>query len=476
MLSQKTCKGSILIVDDNPTNLEVLSDTLTAAGFQVAVALDGETALEQVQYYQADLIILDVMMPGIDGFETCKRLKANPLTRDIPIIFATALSDTTNKVTGLSVGAVDYVTKPFQCEEVLARIQIHLKLRNLDKILETQNLLLKQEIQQRKIAESLLQKLNQELEQRVSYRTIELSEALQKLEQTQVQLVHNEKMSSLGRLVAGVAHEINNPVNFIYGNLNYAMEYNQCLLTLLELCQENFSSLPSEIQLYLKKVDFDYLKQDMPKLLSSMRIGTERICEIVLSLRKFSRLDEADKKIVDIHEGIESTLLILQEQLKGRANHPEIRVIKEYGELPLIECYVGQLNQVFMNLLTNAIDALDEQNSRPYLVNNAEPATIQIRTQRVHQDWVKICIADNGSGIPADLQPKVFDPFFTTKPVGKGTGLGLSISHQIIVEKHQGQLLCHSELGKGTEFVINLPCKIKHDHQQKQNLEILQTI
>ncbi|MBW4645648.1 MAG: hybrid sensor histidine kinase/response regulator [Goleter apudmare HA4340-LM2] len=476
MLSRKNYNGSILIVDDNPTNLEVLSDTLTVAGFQVAVALDGETALEQVKYYQAELIILDVMMPGIDGFETCKRLKANPLTRDIPIIFATALSDTTHKVTGLSIGAVDYITKPFQCEEVLARIKIHLKLRNLDKVLETQNLLLKQEIQQRKTAENLLQKLNHELEQRVHNRTVELSQALQKLEQTQVQLVHNEKMSSLGRLVAGIAHEINNPVNFIYGNLQYAMEYNQNLLTLLELCQKNFSSLPSEIKFFLEKVDFDYLKQDLPKLLSSMEVGAERICQIVLSLRNFSRLNEADKKTIDIHEGIESTLLILQERLKGRVEQPEIQVIKEYGELPPVECYVGQLNQVFMNLLANAIDALEEQNSQLLLRNKKEHPTIWIKTEKQHQDWVKICITDNGIGIKADLQSKIFDPFFTTKPVGKGTGLGLSISHKIIVEKHQGQLICCSEIGKGTEFVINLPCKIKHDNQQDKKTEILQII
>ncbi|MCC5632706.1 response regulator [Nostoc sphaeroides CHAB 2801] len=472
MLSEKKNKGAILIVDDNPTNLEVLSDTLIADGFQVAVALDGETALEQLKYYRADLIILDIMMPGINGFETCKRLQANPLTCDIPVIFATALSDVNYKVTGLSLGAVDYITKPFQCEEVLARIQIHLKLHKMDKVLKKQNLLLKQEILQRQAAEKLLRKLNNELERRVHNRTVKLSEALQKLEQTQVQLVHSEKMSSLGRLVAGIAHEINNPMNFIYANLSYTKEYSQNLLTLLELCQKNLTSLPSEIQHYLKKIDFEYLQEDLPNILTSMEVGAERISQIVLSLRNFSRLDEADKKFVDIHEGIESTLLILQERLKGRADHQEIRVIREYGELLWIECYASHLNQVFMNLLVNAIDALSEQNSQSFLINKIEPATIWIRTEISHQDWVTISISDNGGGIPADVQSKIFDPFFTTKPVGKGTGLGLAISYQIIVEKHQGQLICCSETGKRTEFIIKLPCKIA-SHQKSQVLELL---
>lgn len=458
MFSKKNSNGAILIVDDNPTNLEVLSDTLTADGFQVAVAIDGETALEQLKYYQAELIILDIMMPGLDGFETCKRLQSNPLTCDIPVIFATALSDVNNKLTGLSLGAVDYITKPFQCEEVLARIQIQLKLRKLDKVLKEQNLLLKQEILQRQAAENLLKKLNQELEKRVYNRTIELSKTLQKLEQTQVQLVHNEKMSSLGRLVAGIAHEINNPINFIYANLHYAMEHSQNLFTLLELCQKNMTSLPGEIQHYFKEVDFEYLQEDLPKILSSMEVGSERISQIVRSLRNFSRLDEAHKKSVNIHEGIESTLLILQERLKGRADHQKIQVIRAYGELPLVECYASHLNQVFMNLLINAIDALDEQNSAPLLINKLEPPTIWIRTEISHQNWVTISISDNGSGIPTDIQSKIFDPFFTTKPVGKGTGLGLSISYQIIVEKHHGQLSCYSEIGKRTEFVINIPC------------------
>lgn len=459
--SGKSHNGAILIVDDNPTNLEVLSDTLTAAGFQVGVALDGETALEQVQYYDAELIILDVMMPGIDGFETCKRLKANPLTADIPVIFSTALSDPTNKVTGLSLGAVDYITKPFQHEEVLARIQLHLKLRNLDKNLKEQNFLLQQEVKQRQIAEDLLKNLNEELEQRVHDRTFELSQALQKLEQTQVQLIHNEKMSSLGRLVAGVAHEINNPVNFISGNLNHAKAYNEELLTLLRLCQKNWTSLPSEIQHYLKGIDPEYLQEDLPKLLSSMKTGAERISKIVISLRNFSRLDEAQKKIVNIHKGIESTLLILQEQLKGKTDTFNIRVIREYGQLPPIECYASQLNQVFMNLLANAIDAMDEQNYLSLPQNKVSHPTIWIRTEVLQQDWVTIKISDNGPGIPTDVQSKIFDPFFTTKAVGKGTGLGLSISHQIIVQKHQGQLSCSSEIGKGTEFTIKLPHKVR---------------
>lgn len=474
-MSSQLSYDSILIVDDNPTNLEVLSETLTNSGFQVAVALDGETALEQVKYHQPELIILDVMMPGIDGFETCKRLKANPFTSEIPVIFTTALSDTANKVTGLSLGAVDYITKPFQCEEVLARIKIHLKLRNMDRTLEKQNQLLKQEIAQRKAAESLLQKLNQELERRVQNRTRELSEALQKLELAQVQLIHNEKMSSLGRLVAGVAHEINNPVNFIHGNLNPATEYTQDLLKLVELCQENTNKLPLSIQDYFEETDFHFIKKDLPKLLSSMKVGTERIRNIVLSLRNFSRLDQAEKKYVDIHEGIESTLLILQERLKCKPNRSAIQIIKKYEELPLLECYPSQLNQVFMNLLSNAIDALDEQNRQSLPDQETEIATIWIITERSDQDWVKIRIRDNGPGIPEKIRSKVFDPFFTTKPVGKGTGLGLSISYQIVVETHSGELVCRSQVSKGTEFVIKLPYKLDGDHKKCVLFNTMQT-
>ncbi|MBL1176494.1 MAG: hybrid sensor histidine kinase/response regulator [Pantanalinema sp. GBBB05] len=450
--------GVVLVVDDNPTNLEVLSNALSHFGYETAVAVDGESAIEQINYYPPDLILLDVMMPGIDGFETCQRLKANPATQDIPIIFMTALSDSSDKVRGLTLGAVDYITKPFQQEEVLARVKLHLKLRYLARTLEQQNTLLKQEVTERTIAEQALQQLTQELEQRVEDRTAELSQALHNLQQAQIQLIQSEKLSSLGQLVAGVAHEINNPVNFIYGNLMHISEYSENLLKFAHLFQQHYPQPVSALQEQMDEMDVEFLLEDMPKLVGSMKLGVERIRQIVLSLRNFSRLDEAEFKAVDIHEGIDSTLLILHNRLKARPDHPEIQIIKEYGELPLIECYAGQLNQVFMNLLSNAIDALESYDSqRSPEAARAKPSQIVIHTEITEEQLVSIKIRDNGAGIPEAVRNRLFDPFFTTKPIGKGTGLGLSISHQIITEKHHGEIGCVSELGHGAEFWIKLP-------------------
>ncbi|MEB3338657.1 MAG: GAF domain-containing protein, partial [Leptolyngbyaceae bacterium] len=284
----------------------------------------------------------------------------------------------------------------------------------------------------------------------------QLIETVHKLKETQAQLVQTEKMSSLGQMVAGIAHEINNPVNFIAGNLTYANNYLQDLLSLVKLYQECYPNPVPAIQERTEEIDLEFLIEDLSKLLSSMQIGTERIRQIVLSLRNFSRLDEADKKPVNIHEGIDSTLLILQSRLKAQPNQAEIQIIKQYGELPVVECYAGQLNQVFMNILSNAIDALED---RP------APRTITITTEILQEksptrQHILIRIRDNGSGMPESVRQKLFDPFFTTKPVGKGTGLGLSISYQIVVEKHGGLLKCLSEPGQGSEFWIQIPVAI----------------
>ncbi|QLE48116.1 amino acid permease [Nostoc sp. C057] len=282
------------------------------------------------------------------------------------------------------------------------------------------------------------------------------------------QLVHSEKMSSLGQLVAGVAHEINNPINFIYGNVSYANQYIQDLLRLLQLYQQNYPNPVTEIQKETEAIDLDFVIADLPNLLTSMTVGAERITEIVLSLRNFSRLDETEMKAVNIHEGIDNTLLILEHRLKAKSNSLTIDIIKEYGDLPLVECYAGQLNQVFMNLLANAIDALEEAvENGEWKVKKSALSTPQIKihtqlnTQLNSENQVVISIADNGTGIPENIQKHLFEPFFTTKPVGKGTGLGLSISYQIITQKHLGQLQCISTQGQGTEFVVLIPLNQK---------------
>lgn len=288
----------------------------------------------------------------------------------------------------------------------------------------------------------------------------ELEETLRELRRTQTQLIQTEKMSSLGQLVAGVAHEINNPVNFIYGNLNHADNYLRDVLGLLELYQIHYPQPVPEITEEMDAIDLTFLLEDLPKLFTSMQTGADRIREIVISLRTFSRMDESEKKSVDIHAGIESTLTILQSRLKAKSDRPAIEVIREYADLPKIECYAGQLNQVFMNILSNALDALEECD-RTNEEAQDRLSTIRIRTQLTDNQKLEISIADNGSGIPEEIQQRLFDPFFTTKEIGKGTGLGLSISYQIVTEKHGGTLECISTLGQGTEFLITIPSKIK---------------
>ncbi|MEH1983635.1 MAG: ATP-binding protein [Nostoc sp.] len=279
-----------------------------------------------------------------------------------------------------------------------------------------------------------------------------LEATLKELKETQSQLVQIEKMSSLGQMVAGIAHEINNPISFIYGNLFPLSNYINNLMQLLQLYQHSYPESNREINQLIEEIDFDYLQQDLPKLIDSLEVGSKRIQEIVLSLRNFSRLDQAECKLADIHVGIDSTLMILNHRLKSQPGRGEIVVIKEYAYLPLIECYPGQLNQVFMNIISNAIDALEES-----IEKNPIPPQIQIRTQQISPETITIHIRDNALGILEIQLAKIFDPFFTTKPIGKGTGLGLSISYQIITEKHNGRLECLSTPGKGTEFIIQIP-------------------
>jgi len=405
---------TILIVDDNFNNLSVMCDFLSDRGYQVAIAQSGQDALETVSLIGPDIILLDVMMPGIDGFETCQQLKNNPNTQNIPVLFMTALSNTENQIKGLTLGAVDYITKPVKQEEALARIKVHLALRK-----------------------------------------------------AQIALIQKEKMAALGQMVAGAAHEINNPINFIHANLQPATEYADSLFGLIALYKKH-TTPPAEVQDFAEEIDLPFIQKDFASILSSMQAGTERIRKIIQSLRTFSRLDESEQKQVDLNECLESTLLILKSRLEKSTlagkTRPAINVVKAYGTLPPIECYPGKLNQVFMNLITNAIEAIDNK----FIGLAAKGEYLEEPTLRISTDFCKtartkqaiIQIADNGTGIPKESQQKIFDQFFTTKPVGKGTGLGLTISHTIVTQDHQGVLNFHSQAGKGTEFTIALPSSL----------------
>ncbi|EDX76863.1 PAS fold family [Coleofasciculus chthonoplastes PCC 7420] len=742
----------ILLIDDRVENLKPISDCLQNTGYEVRIAKSGIKGLKLLEQLTPDLIILDVIMPEMDGFETCRHLKTWEKTKDIPVIFMTAAMDTSNseaKVKGLSLGAVDYITKPIQVDEVLARIKTHLHLRFLTLQLQQQNIRLQQEIRDRQQAEAALaaqtrrlalrsdiglalsqetelsamlfrctqalvehldikfaqiwtlnsqdnilelqasaglythtdgthaqvsvgdsiigyiasqrqpylsndiandpnisdpewarregtvsfagypliveaelvgvmvlfsrhpfsqttldtlasitneiavgierQQLEQalqesqrwlkaineanpniiyvhdwverrnvytnreiyeilgytpaeiqdmgnqvlsmlmhpddldiiwdhqrrikyaqigdvfELEYRMRHKNGEwrwlfsqetvfkqntdgttrqtlgaaidisdrkqielalrqsetrerqkaqaLQATLKKLKRTQAQLIQTEKMSSLGRIVGGIAHEINNPANFIYGNITYARAYFQDLLKLVQLYQKTYPEPTAEIHQLSKEIDLEFLVEDWHKLIQSMEIGIVRIEKIVRSLKSFAKLDEAHLKPVDIHECIDNTLFILQSRLRSEGNRPEIKVIKHYGQLPPVTCYASLLNQVFFNLFDNAIEALDYQPVTRSITIKTELST----PNSTLPQSIIIQIKDNGIGMSDKVRQHIFEPFFTTKPVGKGTGLGLAVSHQIVVEKHKGEISCSSALGQGSEFIIKIP-------------------
>ncbi|MEG4319679.1 MULTISPECIES: response regulator [unclassified Microcoleus] len=529
-------KGNILIVDDLLENLQLLSDAILKLGYTVRSVTSGRMALKTVKVKRPDVILLDIKMPEMDGYEVCRTLKADADFRQIPVIFISALDDVLDKVTAFDVGGIDYITKPFQIEEVVARLENQLTIQRQQRLLEQENIKRREAeevlYQSRALLASVLnssldgiaamqavrntetgeiedfrclvvnpviarafQRSREEmigklvltkilnsvdpelfnrfvnivetgeiLEQDFYYESGEscwfhvvavklgdgfsvtirditarkqaefelqqqaknLALTLRELKRTQAQLIQSEKMSSIGNLVAGVAHEINNPVNFIHGNLIPATEYFKDLLYLVNLYQQHFPNPPTEIKVEIDAINLDFLQKDLIKLLNSMRIGTDRIQGIVQSLRNFSRHDESELKRVDIHQGIDSTLMMLKSRLKGTAEYPEIIVIKDYARLPKIQCYSGQLNQVFMNLLDNAIDSICTKSI-------GTQGEIKIRTKLMNKNKISIQILDNGVGVSEELQSQLFDPFFTTKPVGKGTGLGLFISHKIVV-------------------------------------------
>jgi signal transduction histidine kinase len=414
--------ADILIVDDTLDNIRFLSTLLVEQGYNVRKALNGQMALTAVKTVLPDLILLDINMPEMNGYDVCKRLKENQETCRVPVIFLSALDDVLDKVKAFQIGGVDYITKPFQFEEVLVRIQTQLTIRSLQAQLQQQNL--------------------------------ELQDALGNLKKAQAELVHKEKMFGLGQLVAGVAHEINNPVSFISGNLNPAREYVQHLLKIIQLYQQEYPNPTPTIQTAIEEIDLDFILADLQNLIGSMQTGVDRIRALILALRIFSRLDESKIKVVDIHEGIDSTLLLTQHRLRSEGERPEIQVQKNYGELPPIACYASQLNQVFLNLLHNAIDAIEVKTNRNIDLSYQPQIWITTATNDSH---LLVRIRDNGIGITEAIQSHLFEPFFTTKPVGKGAGLGLSTSYQIVVEKHRGTLTVQSVPGEGAEFTVAIP-------------------
>ncbi|MBD2742814.1 response regulator [Coleofasciculus sp. FACHB-1120] len=586
-------KGDILIVDDTPENLRVLSTMLANQGYQVRKAINGHLALTAASMSPPDLILLDILMPDMDGYEVCSKLKSSEKTSEIPVVFISALAEAIDKVKAFEVGGVDYITKPFQLEEVLVRVGNHLNQKRLYKQLTEQNTLLQQHIESRRRAEveirlllaatqaisrsedfhSALEAILRLICQAIGWdfgeswipsessRVLECSwgwyastqslkafrQASKKftfaadiglagriwaskqpewiedvsIEQNQIflrsqiasevglkacfgvpilvnnqvlavliffkkakhkeqprlielvnavatqlgsliqrkaleqELTLNEKMVSLGQLVAGIAHELNNPVSFIYGNLTYANQYIQDLIQLIKVYQEEYVNPTPKLQEIIEDIELDFLKNDIVNLMDAMHRGAERIQQLVLSLRNFSRLDEAQFKPVNIHEGIENTLVILQHRLKETEDRPAIEIIKEYDDLPPIACYASQLNQVFFHLLSNAIDALEKQENKEE--KPIPTPQIRISTELTVANTVRIQIADNGPGIEESARSRLFDPFFTTKPVGSGTGLGLSISYQIVVQKHGGKLTCCSSPGQGADFAIEIP-------------------
>jgi two-component system NtrC family sensor kinase len=421
---------TILVVDDTPANIGVLVDFLEENHLRVVVAQDGEEALERCRLVQPDLVLLDVMMPGIDGFETCRRLKQDASTAPIPVIFMTALTDTDSVVAAFDAGGVDYVTKPIQISEVLARIQTHLALRAMHAQLSAQNGLLQEEMAVRMAAQESLLLVGEAQKALIG-----------ELQQANDRLLQAEKMASIGQLAAGVAHEINNPIGFVNSNMGTLQNYVTTLFDVMEGYQQAAHGAPpvaARIAELKEAGEVDFIREDFLALMSESREGLQRVKEIVQSLKDFSHVETTDAAPADLHRGLDSTLNIVNNEIKYKAN-----VVKEYGNLPLVVCAGPQLNQVFMNLLMNAAQAMDTM------------GTITIRTG-CSGEWVWIEFTDTGSGMAPATLNRIFEPFYTTKAIGSGTGLGLSVSYGI-VKRHGGRIEVDSTLGVGSKFTVHLP-------------------
>ena len=415
--------GTIMVVDDKPSNLQLLGRILKEKGYQVRIFPKGDLAVKSAISDPPDLILLDITMPGLDGYEVCRLLKENSSTRDLPVVFISALSETSDKIKAFQSGGVDFITKPFQVEEVHARVEIHLTLKRIKAALEEKNRVLEQ--------------------------------ALDELKTAQQFLVQSEKMAALGVLVAGIAHEINNPVNFIKASavgLDHDIKDLHRLLSMHDHCEKTCTVHQCRDPLLQLKQEIDYsvLVKEIPDMVSNIMEGVRRTEEIVDSLRVYSRMDSAARETSDVHNLINSALAILKNRY-----HNKVVILREFQTLPFISVHPAKMIQVFINVISNALDALDSFDG----TSNGESPRITIRTCPFTRNGIRfamIQITDNGPGIPDSIVSQIFDPFFTTKDVGKGTGLGLSISYGIIKE-HQGSIEFTNEATKGATFSILLP-------------------
>jgi len=418
--------GDILIVDDKFENIRFLSDFLSEQNYLVRKAISGHSALIAAKTLPPDLILLDVNMPGMGGYEVCQHLKSDPQTNSIPVIFLSAGSDVNDKVQAFQAGGIDYVTKPFQLEEILVRVKTQLTLQQLRKELEQRN--------------------------------AQIESTLITLKNTQAELIQKEKLVNANRITAGIAHEINNPLSFIICNLEPVTEYSQSLINLVKLYQAAFPSPTPEIRDYLDQIELEFLVPDLTNIISSIANGAERIRSVVRALYIFSGLDESGIKPINVSECIESVLLILSYRLVLQDGTVSITVLKTYDNLPTFSGYANLFNQSLFNLLQNSLDALELKIKSIDLISD-ESFTPTIWITTYVSDDRKICISikDNGIGVPKENRPHLFEPFFTTKSIGKGVGLGLFTSQQIINEIHRGDIVYQDNLEGYSEFIIQIP-------------------
>jgi len=421
-MSGRPKQANILIVDDKPENLDVLSEMLRQCGHKVRPAISGKLALRAARKLPPDLILLDIRMPELDGYEVCRLLKADPELKGIPVIFISALTQAFDKVTAFECGGVDYISKPFQVSEVIARVEAHLKLRKYQQELEWQN--------------------------------ERLERTLDELKAAQARIVQSEKMASLGVLTAGIAHEINNPINFITSGIMGLRSLLDDLMSVVDrystLNGATAEAALTEVDRFKREIQFDEVRGGLFEVLDNIQTGAQRAAEIVRSLRTFARLDEDEEKPADIHQSIDSTLIMLRNEYRDL-----ITIRKDYGNIPYILCSPGKLNQVFMNILGNAVEAIK---SKPTVASVEE---IVIKTEVVQKDgepFVVVEIRDTGAGIPTEIKDRIFEPFFTTKDVGKGNGLGLSICLGI-VKSHGGTIEFVRNRPSGSTFRIYLPLR-----------------